>query len=319
MQTENVLTFAKGHPRLFFAVIVITVNTFVWYSVLYSLFPDFAASVGLSNIEEAVTIGVFFAGIACSALLGANIHIRSARLFFSLWIVIGAVSTLSLVQMSAAPPIGAFAVAFILGASIGLGLPSILAFFAEHSKIENRGAFGGLIWSATGFLTLFFAAAFNNLNADSRFLFLTIWRGLALISPIFLMSKEEKPAEAVQRYSVLLREISLAMYLLPWIMFCLVNWTEAPIVVNLFGQSFLSSLVFVQFALVGVFAFLGGLLSDIVGRKPLTIVGFILLGIEYSLVGLFSDQLVIRYVYISLDSVVWGTFAAVFFMAVWGI
>ncbi|HXX88329.1 MAG TPA: hypothetical protein VEH86_07800 [Candidatus Acidoferrum sp.] len=63
---------------------------------------------------------------------------------------------------------------------------------------------------------------------------------------------------------------------------------------------------------------MGGFLSDKVGRKPLTIVGFILLGIEYSSLGLFSGQVVTRYLYVCLDSVVWGMFAAVFFMAVWG-
>jgi MFS family permease len=318
MQTENVLAFTRSHLKVFLSVFVLTVDTFVWYSMLYTLFPDFASHLSLSSVEEAVIIVVFFAGIAFSALLGASMRIRSTRLFFFVWITIGIASTLSLVEI-AASPLGALAASLFLGVSIGWGIPSILAYFAEFARIGNRGTFGGLIWGASGFLILFLAAALNGMNSSSKFVVLSLWRGLALISPIFLMKNDERPTESVQQYSALLTDRSLLMYLLPWIMFCLVNWTEAPIVSNLFGQNFYNQqVIFIQFALIGVFAFLGGFLSDKVGRKPLTIVGFIFLGIEYSSLGLFSGQIVTRYLYICLDSAVWGMFAAVFFMAVWG-
>ena len=318
MQTENILAFTRTHLKVFLSVFVLTIDTFVWYSLLYTLFPDFASHLGLSSAEEAVVVGVFFAGIALSALLGAGIRVRSTRLFFSIWILIGIASTLSLVVV-AGNPVGASASSLFLGVSIGWGIPLILSYFAEFSRIGNRGTFGGLIWGVSGFLILFLAAALNGMNSSSKFIVLALWRSLALISPIFLMKNDERPTEPVESYSELLTDKSLLMYLLPWIMFCLVNWTEAPIVSNLFGQNFYNQqVIFIQFALIGVFAFLGGFLSDKVGRKPLTIVGFILLGIEYSSLGLFSGQVVTRYLYVCLDSVVWGMFAAVFFMAVWG-
>lgn len=319
MQTENVLTFTRNHLKLFLSVLVLTVDTFVWYSMLYTLFPDFASHLGLSNVEEAVTIAVFFAGIAFSAILGANLRLRSTRLFFFVWITLGIASTLSLAEIATAHPLSALAASLFLGVSIGWGIPSILAYFAEFARIENRGIFGGLIWAVSGFFILFLAATLNGLNSSSKFAVLTLWRGMALISPIFLMKNEERPTESVQQYSALLTDKSVLMYLLPWIMFCLVNWTEVPIVSKLFGQNFYNQqVVTVQFALIGVFALLGGFLSDKVGRKPLTIAGFIFLGVEYSALGLFSGQMVTRYLYVCLDSVVWGMFAAVFFMAVWG-
>jgi MFS family permease len=321
MQTKEALTFTKGHMKVFLSVLVLNVNTFVWYTVLYTVFPDFASTLGFSNAVQASTMALFFVGIAISAILGANVKIRSTRPFLFGWITMGVISTLSIVEMSVAPPLSAYATAFFLGTSAGLGIPSILACFAEFAPIGNRGTFGGFVWGSSGFLILLLGGALSGMDVHSQFLFLALWRGLALISPILLMKKdrEEKPEQSVQQYSAILTDKSLLMYLLPWIMFCLVNWAEAPIVSNLFGQKFYDQqIIFVQFALVGVFALVGGLLSDKVGRKPLTIVGFIFLGIEYALLGFFSSQVVIRYLYVCLDSMVWGMFAAVFFMAVWG-
>jgi MFS family permease len=117
---------------------------------------------------------------------------------------------------------------------------------------------------------------------------------------------------------MLIRDKSLILYLLPWSMFCLVNWIEAPIVENLLGQDFFFNMVFIQFSLIGIFAILGGLLSDIYGRKPVIVSGFIFIGIEYALLGIFSNFLIVRYMFIFIDSIVWGMFAAVFFTTVWG-
>jgi MFS family permease len=74
----------------------------------------------------------------------------------------------------------------------------------------------------------------------------------------------------------------------------------------------------VEFAIAGFFSVIGGILADIIGRKRVAITGFILLGIDYAVFGLFSDTRAIWYVYTVLDGIAWGMFAAVFLMTVWG-
>jgi hypothetical protein len=295
-----------------------TVNTFVWYSLLYAIFPDFALAFQMSSIEKSITIGLFFVGIALSAFLGARWHMRSVGHLFSFWLTTGIISTLSLTQMADFLPLTAFATASLLGISIGLGIPSCLAYFCEFTSPENRGVLGGLVWSASGFLILALSAMFSGLSVGSKFFVLALWRGLGLVAPVLLIKEEERQDRLAPSYSAILMDKSFTLYLLPWIMFCLVNWTEAPIVENLLGQDFFSTVIFIQFALIGFFAFLGGFFSDRVGRKPLIIIGFIILGVEYALLGLFSNISATRYLYICLDSLVWGLFAAVFFMALWG-
>lgn len=101
-------------------------------------------------------------------------------------------------------------------------------------------------------------------------------------------------------------------------MFCLINWIESPLVENLFGKEFFNTVTFVEFAISGVFAFVGGLLSDLVGRKRIIITGFIFLGIEYAVLSFGQELTISRYIYIFLDGISWGMFAVVFFTVLWG-
>ena len=79
---------------------------------------------------------------------------------------------------------------------------------------------------------------------------------------------------------------------------------------------------FVELAISGVFALIGGMLADRVGRKRVVITGFIILGIEYAILsisGFFGSYCdIIGYLYVCLDGTAWGMFASVFFMTIWG-
>ena len=69
-------------------------------------------------------------------------------------------------------------------------------------------------------------------------------------------------------------------------MFSLVNFAETPILTNLLGN-FSTVAGSIEFAVTGVFALVGGVLADRVGRKRIVIAGFIILGIEYAMLSLF--------------------------------
>jgi MFS family permease len=100
-------------------------------------------------------------------------------------------------------------------------------------------------------------------------------------------------------------------------MFSLVNFTESPILGNVLG-GFQQFVGFIEFAISGVFAVVGGILGDLVGRKRVVITGFVVLGIEYAVLSLFSGIQASWYVYTVCDGIAWGMFASVFFMTLWG-
>jgi MFS family permease len=100
-------------------------------------------------------------------------------------------------------------------------------------------------------------------------------------------------------------------------MFSLVNFIEAPVLENIFGE-LVTIIGFVEFGLSSISAIIGGFLSDIVGRKRVVIAGFIMLGVEYAVLGLYRQMEFSRYVYMVFDGFTWGMFASVFFMTIWG-
>jgi hypothetical protein len=209
-------------------------------------------------------------------------------------------------------------ICLFLGISIGIGLPSCLAYFADVTTVENRGVYGGITWITMGFGTLILALLIDTLDIVTGFLVLAIWRTLGLIAFAFSTSQGLiGQARTVPTYRSILQRREVILYLIPWIMFSLVNFAEAPILDKLFGD--LRILIgFIEFALTGFFALVGGLLADLLGRKRVIITGFITLGIGYAVLSLFSGIPVSWYLYTAFDSVAWGMFASVFFMALWG-
>jgi hypothetical protein len=209
-------------------------------------------------------------------------------------------------------------VSLFLGVSVGIGLPSCLAYFTDSTVVENRGLLGGIAWVVSSLSVFFLGIILNMLSLSSEVLALTIWRGLGFIVLLFLM-KNEKPEEvqAIPSYASILRSRPVILCLVPWIMFCILNWTEAPLLENLFGD-FYNLSVLVGTAISGVSALVSGLFADIMGRKRLIMTGFVMLGIEYAALSLLSEMRVSWYLYVVLDGVTWGMFSVVFFMVLWG-
>jgi MFS family permease len=115
-----------------------------------------------------------------------------------------------------------------------------------------------------------------------------------------------------------LHERRFVLYLVPWIMFCLVNSLEAPILRGFFGSDFFNFVVVAELAISSISALIGGLVADRMGRKLVAIVGFAMLGVGYAVLGLFPEYGVSRYLYVAVDGIAWGLFVVIFFMVLWG-
>jgi len=85
---------------------------------------------------------------------------------------------------------------------------------------------------------------------------------------------------------------------------------------QVFGEDF-AIINILTYAIIGVVATIAGLFADLVGRKRIVIAGFIMLGIEYAALSVFSNSTAM-YLYLFLDGVTWGLLFSVFFMAIWG-
>jgi MFS family permease len=101
-------------------------------------------------------------------------------------------------------------------------------------------------------------------------------------------------------------------------MFSLINFAEVPLLERVFGAEFFTFMGLVEYAFIGIFAIAGGIIADVVGRKRVVIAGFVMLGIEYATLSIFSNSPVTLYLFLTLDGITWGLFFSVFFMAIWG-
>jgi len=294
-------------PALF-----LVLNSLVWHTLTYSLLSSYVK-------QDLLILGGYYAGFAFAAILGASLFRRSRETCLSLWTLLGGAMTALLPAIIGnSVPINIL-ISLLFGASAGVGLPSCLAYFADATDIENRGTYGGIAWGTVGFGVLALVLLTSSLDTAQTFEVLALWRFLGFVAFFCLSRVRGKISlvSAVPSYRLIFGRRDMLLYLLPWVMFSLVNFAEAPILSHSLGSN-ATFAGFVEFAISGFFAVVGGILADIVGRKRVIITGFVILGIEYAVFGLFSTTPAIWYVYTVFDGIAWGMFAAVFFMTIWG-
>ena len=300
--------------RSAFANIILISNAFIWYSFAFSVLKS------IINETSLVMWTVHFVAATFSAIAGAiltdKIHRRTIFLVF--WMVFGIISSLILMCVKSTSTSDVLAISFFFGVSFGLGLPASMAYFADCTSVGNRAKLGGLILFVDG-LGAFLLGITAVDDIILQALTLAIWRGSGLI--IFLIVNF--PQEIVEKrrsisFRYILSQRSFILYLIPWIMFSLVNYLSLPIQFDILGSNLVDFLGVIESALYGVFAIVGGFLSDIIGRKRITIFGFVLLGLGYAILGIYPGNLLSWYFYTLVDGIAWGTFSVIFIITVWG-
>lgn len=307
--------------REFLAVFIVVVNAFSWYFPLYVLFVNTVNDLPIEYTALLATFGVHYAAVIGFAIIGivAVNKLVSRSTLLSLWMLIGIVASVLMTALERSNQALLFLIAFVLGISLGLGFPSCLAYFADYGVVEHRGRLGGFTYCVAGLgiflmglLTTLFPLIVNTM-------ILTVWRGIGWIAFTLIKPQQKITKKEVDvSYRTILGERSFALYLIPWIMFCLINYLEAPILRNFFGTDFSYFVPIAEFGIGSLVALVGGLFSDMVGRKRVVIFGYVMLGIGYATLGLFPNTVISWYFYIAVDGVAWGIFALTFFMIIWG-
>lgn len=256
-----------------------------------------------------------------SAILGTTLVRRfpSRDALLSVWMFVGTVTSSLMVTLQAYNMLFILLVSFLSGISLGLGFPSCLAYFGDYSIEENRGSLAGVTFFASGICILLVGLVLNFSTLVVGALILAAWRGTGLFLFLLMRSKQDYRKEnAIEvSYQSILLDRSFLLYLVPWIMFCLINFLEAPVVDLFLGKGFTSFIPITEYGIGGFVALIGGIFADSVGRKRLVILGFILLGIGYAMLGLFSEIVLSWYLYIILDGVAWGIFSLMFYLVIW--
>ena len=321
MERKSVITSVL-FQREFLSVLIIVVNAFSWYFPLYIFFGNVLRDFQMGSGFLEVALGVQFAGAVGFAIIGTTLVKRflSRDSLLAIWIFIGIIASLLMVTLETFSMECVLLVSFLLGTSLGFGFPSCLAYFGDNTNVENRGLLGGITFFASGLSILIVGLTLSfTTSILVAALILAAWRGIGLISFLLAKRKHDHQKETVIEisYKSVLQDRSFLLYMLPWTMFCLINFLEVPIVFDFFGDEISAYMPIVEFGIGGFVALVGGWFADSVGRKRIIIIGFISLGIGFAVLGLFQDIILFWYLHIILDGIAWGIFSLMFYLVIW--
>ena len=309
------------YDREFLAAFIIVVNALSWYFPLYALFTDKVSGLRIENNVILMIFSVHYAAVIGFAIIGITIvnKLVKRNTLLSFWMILGIIATVLMSFLGEGNPIQIFLIAFVLGIALGLGFPSCLAYFADYGVTEWRGRFGGFTYCVAGVGIFLIGVSTVFLTLIESLAVLAIWRVIGLIAFVLIKPQRNTTKNEVDvSYRAILGQRSFVRYLVPWLMFSLINYLERPIHANLFGTYLFYVQQIVEFGIGSFIALIGGFFADTVGRKRIVIFGFVMLGIGYAFLGLFPNDVYSWYLYIAVDGVAWGILALMFFVVLWG-
>lgn len=313
--TVNTALFKKD----FLVVLVIVANAFSWFFPLYLFFKDTLESQ-VDTTTLLVMLSIHFVGIIGFAFAGTELVQKiDRRLLLLVWMFVGTLASAMMFMLNRSDTFSLFIVSFTLGISLGLGFPSCLAYFGDYTIEKSRGFHGGIVFFASGICILLVGLMNSMFALVVNVIIFTIWRTVGLLLLLLIKPKQHlKQKTNNVSFKSILFDKSLVLYLVPWVMFCLVNFLESPIVTNFVGTEFATLTPIAEYGIGAFSALISGWFSDSVGRKRIVIIGFIMLGVGYAILGLFSNFMFSWYLYIILDGVAWGIFSLMFYLVIWG-
>jgi len=303
-----------GIPRKeFLLVFTLLFNAFTWYYMTLFILERMPSHIdALRAVFYIATIGASLAGAVLSE------KVRQLRLLY-LWMIIGAIASLQLSLTNVATVAHISFMFILVGISFGIGMPSCLAYLANSTSIENRGKTSALIFLFVNLGALPLALALSSFSLQVNSLVLAFWRALGLAAFALLRpsSSVSTPRKHVSTASVF-HDRSFVLYLIPWLMFSIIDSLETALLKDFFGPEYYGLTFTVKPVIASFSMLVGGLLADKIGRKRVTMYGFVSLGLAYAIIGIAPMLQLAWNIYLVIDAIAAGILWITFIMILWG-
>jgi len=303
--------------RNLLSLTVLVSGGLVWFFVSSTVLGKIASNLSYCQNLSILTINAV--ATATAAIVGATFPREPASpQLLKIWMASGAVASIipSAIDMTNFSNVGL--VAFLWGVTLGFGMPACMEYLTEDTATENRGRVGAILFFAT-FLGIFFLTIILNASdQEMQFVILGALRFVALIAFVLLNPTRIASPMKASYYGGIIRERTFLLYFIAWTMFSLVNYLSVPIINHHFGTAFVDTYTPIEAITSAVFAVVGGVLCDTVGRKAVVVSGFMMLGLGYAGLGIFPSSLIGWVFYTVVDGIAWGMLGVVFFMTLWG-
>jgi MFS family permease len=299
--------------------IFLLTNAFVWYSYALILLQESIDALNLDFLPNMLVWSVHFTALTASVLMGVYLtrKLGGRTRFLAVWVLIGTIASLAPFALGTAEVWSAVTLGLVFGFSLGFGMPNCTGYFTSQTPIENRGRIGGFVILLTGVLTV--ALDLLGINGLTELtITLAAWRAIALVAVAFSKPTVEFENKSINpSYRSVLHQRPFVLYFVPWIMFALLNYLTTPVQQNVLAPSTVIDLQLLGNVFLGAFALVGGIFMDFVGRKRLAIIGFVMLGLSYSVLGLVNDTPV-WYFHTVMNGISWGILYVLFVVTIWG-
>ncbi len=320
---------SRGNLKTAAASVIVLATAFIWYLLAFNGIKEILNQQNASVSETLLIVGLNTAGIAIAGLLGTFIvgRLKNRRIFLYCWQIIGIALSILPLGLNITNMTNLAVISLTFGAYFGFGMPATMGYYSSLTTVENRGKMSGLTF-------LIFGATFaiTGLTALDSVLYLCIILvAVRLISLLVFHSinhVKEKAEELNKEksnptYGKVISNKAFILYFVPWCLFALINFMTIPIQSHIYSSEssyvFLTSIENIVIAFVAVAS---GFVADRWGRKRQSIIGFIMLGIGYAVIGLFSannaDMLLASIIFTVTDGIAWGIFNVLFLFTIWG-
>jgi MFS family permease len=318
----NPAFFKEGisiHSRKFVAITILASGSISWLFFLYYNFESIFAGLASDPLLIYAGKALFLSCGAFSAIIGSAISgkVKRRKLLLS-WITLGVLATASLAVFQ-----GSFFAIFssvLLGVSLGLGYPSFTALMADSTIVEERGRVSGFIILLSFVMVAFAVIAVSLFDLGLvGIVLLSVFLRATSYFALILDSCDREQGQG-KSWLAILTNRNFSFYLYPLLMFYVATalisfvWTGLPDNSD-YRMAFAigSPLHFLGPAIFGLVA---GFLADRFGRKQIIIVGLVMLGVSFALLGLYPSAFSVL-VYLVISGVAWG-FLIVIYLAVPG-
>ena len=211
---------------------------------------------------------------------------------------------------------------FLMGILFSIGFLSYFEYFWGLSVPEERGRISGLIGSvAIPFYFFVVIVAADTLNFLGTILLSVVISLGTILSAFLLRTKNAESAVKRENRVYSPEKRTIFLYLIPWVIFSLINATLAKNTTLDISQQVSSSfyLVLLVLQLFGVIigALIGGTIADLVGRRLPLALSLSLYGVSAVLSGLFINIETLAFSYIA-NGLSWGILFTLYIFVIWG-
>jgi MFS family permease len=302
--------------RKFLAVVLLFSSAFAWFYIFYNHFNELGlAGVISESIWYDAGIITFLISTVVFAFIGSSIANRvKRRKFLAYWILFGILVIIPIMFIR----IEEFLVVFGLlgGLSFGLGFPLCQAVIADSTTPEERGRVAGVVIFISFILLMFSIVIIQalGLTPSGIILFSIAIKSIGFIA--ILLDPFERKIEKAQSWQKVLHAKDFDYYLLAFVMFSI----SAGLVGLIWNQLYNLTPIYEEFNRIGtslryvglsVFALIAGVMADRIGRKKPILMGLIMLGAAYAIVGALTTPETYL-VNLILSGLAWGVIFVVY-------